>query len=64
VAKLVSNSNLLADANKYFIEKRGKIQIKKLGDIYLTSLSTKWRSTQTGNMKIKNNISGLKQPLK
>ena len=24
----------------------------------------KWRPTQTGNMKIKNNTSGLKQPLK
>jgi len=53
----------LSYAYKYII-KKGEKYIKKLGDINLTSLSTKWRITQTGNMKIKNNTSGLYQPLK
>jgi len=50
----------LSDAHKYIYSKKGKNTLKKkLGDINLTSLSTKCRSTQTGDMKIKNNTNGL-----
>jgi len=48
------------DVHKYIIKKKGKNTLKKkLRGINLTSLSTKWRSTQTGDMKIKNNTNGL-----
>jgi len=42
------------------LKKKEKIhKKKKLGDINLTSLSIKWRSTEMGDMKIKNNTNGL-----